>query len=137
MIVFSLLLIMGTCRIFLGPIVLTLSHLFVGCCLLYYGSLDLALAILTGLALRPLLRFAERVAELPIGLVLPLFLVTFVGGWIIQFLGHWFEGRRPALFESWTQIFVAPLFLVVEALGWLGFYSELRREVEELSRDLD
>ena len=35
----------------------------------------------------------------------------FVIGWIMQFLGHWVEGNRPALTQSLSQaIFQAPLY---------------------------
>jgi uncharacterized membrane protein YGL010W len=25
----------------------------------------------------------------------------FVAGWILQFIGHWFEGKPPAFFSDW------------------------------------
>ena len=35
----------------------------------------------------------------------------FIYGWIFQFIGHYIEGRRPALFDSLIQAFYqAPLF---------------------------
>tara|TARA_B100000524_G_C23610471_1_gene355993 strand:+ start:397 stop:873 length:477 start_codon:yes stop_codon:yes gene_type:complete len=35
----------------------------------------------------------------------------FIYGWIFQFVGHYIEGRRPALFDSLSQAFYqAPLF---------------------------
>jgi uncharacterized membrane protein YGL010W len=57
----------------------------------------------------------------------------FVGGWILQLIGHWFEGKRPALVDNIWQIFVAPLFLMVEALAPLGFKRDLLRRAEELA----
>lgn len=57
------------------------------------------------------------------------FTVCFVGGWIIQFIGHAFEGRRPALFTNLTQIFMAPAFLIAEILFTLGLEKELERDV--------
>jgi uncharacterized membrane protein YGL010W len=38
------------------------------------------------------------------------FAVLFVGGWILQLVGHVFEGRKPALVDNLFQIFVAPIF---------------------------
>jgi len=62
------------------------------------------------------------------------FLVFFVGGWIIQLIGHSvFEGRRPALTDNILQIFVAPIFLVLEALYRAGSHHDLRDEIERLS----
>jgi len=56
--------------------------------------------------------------------------------WIAQFIGHGvFEGRAPALLDSWDQAFItAPLFVVLEVLFFLGyrkqFYQECMKEVK-------
>ncbi len=51
--------------------------------------------------------------------------VAFVGGWIIQFIGHVFEGRRPALTVNALQVFMAPPFLIAEMLFAVGAEREL------------
>ena len=66
-----------------------------------------------------LLGLAEETAALPFMTSLYIFFATFVGG--IQLLGHYFEGKRPALTDNLMQIFKAPLFLIVEVLFLLGF----------------
>ena len=53
----------------------------------------------------------------------------FVGGWILQLLGHMFEGRKPALVDNLFQIFVAPIFLAAEVFFSLGFKSDLQGAV--------
>lgn len=30
----------------------------------------------------------------------------FVAGWILQFVGHWFEGTAPEFFKDWRFLFV-------------------------------
>lgn len=52
---------------------------------------------------------------------LSLFAGLFVGGWILQLVGHVFEGRRPALADDLFQIFVAPIFLAAEVFFALGY----------------
>merc|ERR1719454_1862309 len=58
-----------------------------------------------------------------------------VAAWIAQFIGHGvFEGRAPALLDSWDQAFItAPLFVVLEVLFFFGyrkqFYQECMEEV--------
>ena len=53
-----------------------------------------------------------------------------------QFIGHGvFEGRAPALLDSWDQAFItAPLFVILEVLFFLGyrrqFYRDCMQEVE-------
>merc|ERR1719339_232421 len=60
-----------------------------------------------------------------------------VAAWIAQFIGHGvFEGRAPALLDSWDQAFItAPLFVLLEVLFFFGyrnnFYKECMKEVEQ------
>lgn len=49
----------------------------------------------------------------------------FVGGWAIQFIGHVFEGRRPAFITNVVQLFMAPAFLVAEVMFAAGFLKRL------------
>ena len=38
--------------------------------------------------------------------------------WVLQFVGHYIEGRKPALLDGLTQAFtIAPLFTVIEILN--------------------
>lgn len=50
----------------------------------------------------------------------------FVVGWIIQFVGHAFEGRKPAFLDDLKSLLVGPLFVVAEVGFLLGFRRELR-----------
>jgi len=51
--------------------------------------------------------------------------VLFVGGWALQFLGHHYEGKRPALLDNIFQGFVGPMFLVAESLVASGYRADL------------
>ena len=53
------------------------------------------------------------------------FLVLFVGGWVLQFLGHHYEGKRPALLDNIFQAFIGPMFLVAETMVALGQRRDL------------
>lgn len=55
------------------------------------------------------------------------FLICFIGGWIIQFVGHVFEGKKPAFLDNLWQMLAAPLFLAVELLHVLGYRQDLAR----------
>ena len=50
----------------------------------------------------------------------------FVVGWAIQFLGHYYEGKKPAFVDDLTGLIVGPLFLVAEA----AFHFHMRLEVK-------
>ncbi len=50
----------------------------------------------------------------------------FVAGWVIQFVGHYFEGRKPAFVDDLVGLLVGPLFLVAETAFALGLAHETR-----------
>jgi uncharacterized membrane protein YGL010W len=54
----------------------------------------------------------------------------FVLGWLIQFGGHYYEGRKPAFVDDLMGLAVGPLFVVAELAFLLGLRSELREAVE-------
>jgi uncharacterized membrane protein YGL010W len=43
----------------------------------------------------------------------PLPVAMFVGGWALQFVGHWVEGKPPEFFRDWR-------FLLVGGRWWLA-----------------
>lgn len=51
----------------------------------------------------------------------------FVIGWVIQFVGHYYEGRKPAFVDDVMGLVIGPLFVAAEAAFLLG----LRKEVEQ------
>jgi uncharacterized membrane protein YGL010W len=53
------------------------------------------------------------------------FAVLFIGGWALQFLGHHYEGKRPALLDNIFQGFIGPMFLVAETLVASGYRADL------------
>jgi uncharacterized membrane protein YGL010W len=64
------------------------------------------------------------------------FAVLFIGGWILQLVGHVYEGRRPALTDNLFQIFVAPIFLTAEVFFALGYKPALHAAVQERARHM-
>ena len=54
----------------------------------------------------------------------------FVVGWIVQFAGHAWEGRKPAFVDDVTGLLVGPLFVVAEVLFALGLRRGLREVIE-------
>jgi uncharacterized membrane protein YGL010W len=77
---------------------------------------------------------AEQVGQGSSTFVWTTFGTCFVGGWIIQFVGHVFEGRRPALFVNALQVFMAPAFLIAEIFFLLGFQKDLQSALMQRSR---
>ena len=57
----------------------------------------------------------------------------FVVGWVIQFIGHYYEGRKPAFADDLVGLIVAPMFVLLEMLALLGLFKGLLAEIERLA----
>lgn len=101
--------------------------------LIYYAVLDLTLSMVTALFLLPIIWYATHFTQYHSG-ISPLiaFISLFIVGWAAQFIGHYFEGNRPAFMENLFQLFVAPIFLVAEIVFLLGFKKELQKNIAKL-----
>jgi uncharacterized membrane protein YGL010W len=55
----------------------------------------------------------------------------FVVGWLFQFMGHYYEGKKPAFVDDIIGLVIGPLFVVVEALIILGFYKDVADYIEQ------
>ncbi|MFG6415288.1 DUF962 domain-containing protein [Roseateles sp. DC23W] len=55
---------------------------------------------------------------------------SFVVGWILQFVGHYYEGRKPAFVDDLVGLLVGPMFVVGEAMFMLGWGRALLAEIE-------
>jgi uncharacterized membrane protein YGL010W len=74
-------------------------------------------------------------AALPLGLLdttawLAWSLGAFVVGWILQFIGHYYEGKKPAFVDDLRGLLIGPMFVVGEALFALGWGKTLLAEIE-------
>nr|WP_315232211.1 Mpo1-like protein [uncultured Albidiferax sp.] len=54
----------------------------------------------------------------------------FVAGWVIQFVGHYFEGRKPAFVDDIVGLLVGPLFLTAETAFALHLRLEVNAEMQ-------
>jgi uncharacterized membrane protein YGL010W len=55
---------------------------------------------------------------------------SFVIGWVVQFVGHYYEGRKPAFVDDLVGLLVGPMFVVGEWLFALGWGGPLLAEIE-------
>ncbi|ASD69024.1 DUF962 domain-containing protein [Pseudoalteromonas piscicida] len=54
---------------------------------------------------------------------------VFFVGWVLQFIGHYFEGKKPAFVDDLIGLAIGPLFVLVELLFVLGLYKELENKI--------
>ena len=121
-IVFSLLLVLSQWRFEVLGREWTMSLAVAIVAVLGWMALDLGI----GLVMAVLMAVAWFAAEALAGslgsasAVWMAFLALFVGGWVLQFLGHHYEGKRPALLDNIFQAFIGPMFLVAESFVVMG-----------------
>jgi uncharacterized membrane protein YGL010W len=125
-IVFSLLLLLTLWRLQFGERAVSGAAVVAILAVLGWMALDLGV----GLVMAVLMLVAWYAAEAFAAALGPtgtwvVFLVLFVGGWILQFLGHHYEGKRPALLDNIFQAFIDSMFLVAEAMVILGHRPDL------------
>jgi uncharacterized membrane protein YGL010W len=101
--------------------------------LLYYLRLHIAMGLIMAALLVSGLFLSAWVATLDDAIWLAAGVGGFLLGWVIQFVGHYFEGRKPAFFDDVMGLAIGPLFVVAEVLFKLGLFSELAQEVETRS----
>ncbi|BBN81974.1 hypothetical protein PA25_19590 [Pseudoalteromonas sp. A25] len=53
----------------------------------------------------------------------------FIAGWVIQFVGHYFEGKKPAFVDDLMGLIIGPLFVAVEALFIVGLMKGLEQKI--------
>jgi uncharacterized membrane protein YGL010W len=135
-IMLSLFIPLAWIRLEVGGHTLTAAMLFAAVVLLYYFVLDVPLALAMLVVTGILMFLGEKIAGLGAVQGWIWFAVLFVGGWILQLVGHVFEGRKPALADNLFQIFVAPIFLAAEVFFALGYKPRLHRNVQDRALQL-
>lgn len=58
---------------------------------------------------------------------------VFFIGWLIQFIGHWFEGRKPAFVDDVVGLMVGPMFVVGEVLMTFGLLRKMNHDISRLA----
>lgn len=132
MIVFSVMVLFAQVPVYAFDVgVLTLAGLLISVLLLMYIVSAPLVGLIALIIYSVLLYYAERIAALGAATAFVVFGALFVVGWVIQFWGHAYEGRKPALFDNLLQIFMAPSFLIAEVLFTMGLEQGLKAEIEQ------
>jgi uncharacterized membrane protein YGL010W len=131
MIIISLFIPLAWLRVEVGGFAITGAMVFAAIVLTYYFFLDVPLAIATSAVTIAFLLGADWIARQGALAGWAGFAALFVGGWIIQLVGHAFEGRKPALADNLFQIFVAPIFLAAEVFFALGYKPALHQRINQ------
>lgn len=131
-IVFSLLLIFALWQAKFGEQIFSAALLLTVVAVLGWIALDVGVGMVMAALMLPAWYAAETLAAaLGPSSTWVASLVLFVGGWALQFLGHHYEGKRPALIDNIFQGFIGPMFLVAETMVTLGLRRDLADAIGE------
>jgi len=130
-IMLSLFIPLAWLRVEVGGVTLTAAMLFAAVVVAYYFVLDVPLGLAMLAVSAALVWLGQVISDQGALQGWMWFAVLFVGGWILQLVGHVFEGRKPALADNLFQIFVAPIFLAAEVFFALGYKPKLHTAVQE------
>lgn len=102
-----------------------------GATLWYLRSGQLRLALATSLVIGALVVLAHPFGTASIATWLSVGMGSFAVGWVIQFVGHFWEGRKPAFFDDVRGLLVGPLFVVAEVWFALGGGQTLQAIIQD------
>lgn len=127
MIAFSI--VLALAQVIVGPV--HLAWLAILPAMAYYLYLDRPLGFALAAYLVANVVLASLISALTsTTAALVLAALLFVGGWIIQFIGHHYEGVKPAFLDDLSGLIVSPLFLMAEIAFALGHKRTLKAAIE-------
>lgn len=98
----------------------------------WYLRLDLKAGLLMTVLLAIFVAVGSQIAAISTLAWLGGGIGLFVVGWALQFLGHHYEGRKPAFVDDLRGLLHGPLFMAMEGLWALGLAKSTKAEVEAL-----
>lgn len=109
---------------------LTPALLVTGLTVAYYLLLDLRFGLAMAVAMALSLWVGHWFAAQSTALWLTGGIGLFVVGWVLQFIGHYYEGKKPAFVDDLVGLAIGPLFVTAEAAFALGLRDDERLRIE-------
>jgi uncharacterized membrane protein YGL010W len=132
MIVVSIAVLLSRPSMAIGNMIVSPALIVIFLSSVYYLILDMRLGTALTIFLAFCLMFGQSVADSSTTEWLTWSIGLFVVGWIFQFVGHYWEGKKPAFVDDVMGLVIGPLFVVTEAAFLLGLRKELQTEIESV-----
>ncbi|NNG81749.1 Mpo1-like protein [Acinetobacter sp. ANC 5378] len=136
LIVFAILCLTARAGLMLSGMELTLALVIIVVTSIYYFSLDRIFALIMLIVLVAAYPLALKIAHLQLTAWLSLSIGIFVVGWVFQFVGHFYEKKKPAFMDDIIGLAIGPLFVLAEMVFMLGFRKDLEQRMLEHARVL-
>lgn len=129
LIVFSIICLSARAGIELSGVSITLAMVLIVLSSIYYISLDKIFGLLMLIIFILVYPFALNIAALPLWSWLGASVGIFVVGWVFQFVGHYFEKKKPAFVDDLVGLIIGPLFVLAEFVFLLGLRKPLHERI--------
>ncbi|WOE32534.1 MULTISPECIES: DUF962 domain-containing protein [unclassified Acinetobacter] len=136
MIVFALLCLTARAEWQLFNISMTLAALLMILAVIYYLCLDGIFALVIAVIFILIYPYALMVSHMALTDWLFISILLFIVGWILQFLGHFYEKKKPAFMDDLIGLLIGPLFVVAELFFLLGLRKSLQQQVLSQAKQL-
>lgn len=110
-----------------GGWLVTPALVVTGLTVVYYLLLDIRFGLAMAVAMAGSLWVGYTLAAQSTAVWLTGGIGLFVVGWVLQFIGHYYEGKKPAFVDDLVGLVIGPLFVMAEA----AFAFGLRRDEQE------
>ncbi len=97
---------------------------------LFYLKLDIRFGIAMSVFLAACLWLGQLLAVQTTAIWLSWGIGLFVVGWVFQFVGHYFEGEKPAFVDDIMGLAIGPIFVAAELAFELGLRKDVQDAVE-------
>ena len=134
LIVFSIMCLTARAGIVVAGFEVTLALVLIVASVIYHLSLDKIFGGLMLIIFVIAYPFAFKIAQMDMGTWLALSIGIFVVGWVFQFIGHFYEKKKPAFVDDLVGLAIGPLFVLAEFVFLLGLRKDLQTRMLDAAK---
>ena len=115
---------------YVGGVAISAAFIAVVMTALFYLKLDIRFGAVMAIVLAACLWPGQVLAGQSTSMWLSWGIGLFVVGWVFQFIGHYYEGKKPAFVDDITGLLIGPVFVAAELAFELGLRKDVQDAVE-------
>ncbi|WP_411691807.1 Mpo1 family 2-hydroxy fatty acid dioxygenase [Acinetobacter gandensis] len=127
LIVFSIMCLTARLGITVVGFEITIALVLIIASVVYYLRLDKVFGFIMLVIFAAVYPLSLMIAKMSLGAWLGWSVGLFFVGWVIQFIGHFYEKKKPAFMDDVIGLAIGPLFVLAELVFLMGFRKELEQ----------
>ena len=129
LIVFSIMCLTARAGITVTGFEITLALVLIIASVVYYLRLDKVFGFIMLVIFVAVYPLSLMIAKMSLGAWLGWSIGLFFVGWVIQFIGHFYEKKKPAFMDDVIGLAIGPLFVLAELVFLMGFRKQLEQRM--------